>query len=140
METELGAHCCSLVARTLICAVLVSEVVFTYIYIYVYICIYIYVVKFRDSNLNVNQKPWHPLLRSREMAKLSVLLLFLPSVPSTPQSPSSSELFVQDQVAFGFKVVIMDKDVKTLPKCWLRCPSVCLELNFLIVNLFIDRC
>lgn len=70
------------------------------------------VVKFRDSPLNVI-----PLLEGSEMTKLSVLLLFFPLAPSTLQPPFPSELFPQDQAAFGFKVAIMDKDVKILPKC-----------------------
>lgn len=74
-----------------------------------------------------------------EMTNLSVLLLVFPLATSISHSPCPGKVFLQNQAIFGFKIPFMNKDIKILSTCWLRCLSACLDLN-LTVYLFIDRC
>jgi len=74
-------------------------------------------VKFRDSSLNVSQNPLRPLLGSGEITILSVLLLSYPLASPNSHPAYSCELILQDQAVSGFKVAIMDKDVKFISKC-----------------------
>lgn len=56
-----------------------------------------------------------------EMENLSVLLLIFPLAHSTSHLPCPGEVLLQNKETFGFKIPIMNKDVKILPKFWLKC-------------------
>lgn len=63
--------------------------------IYTYICVYIYMYSiFRDSPLNLNQNPRHPLLGNSEMAKLSVLFSFFTPAPTSQPAALPHEWFL----------------------------------------------
>lgn len=55
------------------------------------------------------------------MENLSVLLLIFPLVYSTSHLPCPGEVLLQNKETFGFKIPIMNKDIKIHSKCWLKC-------------------